>query len=72
MVKKQWVYDPDSGGIKIPQAVRQRMEKRLRRFAEEQFSGRYSRLEIRFRGQFCYIDAYTEPEPSSTDWLPAD
>ena len=72
MAQKQWVHDPDSGGVKIPDAVRRRTENRLRRYAEERFAGRYTRLEIRFRGQFCYVDAYTEPEPSSPDWLPAD
>jgi hypothetical protein len=51
--------------------VRQRTEERLHRFAEERFAGRYTRLEIRFRGQFCYVDAYTEPEPPGPDWPPA-
>jgi hypothetical protein len=72
MAKKQWVFDPDSGGIKIPEPVRQRVEERLRRYAEEQFAGRFTRIEIRFRGQFCYVDAYTEPEPLGPDWPPAD
>jgi len=31
MAKKQWVHDPDSGGVKIPEAVRRRTENRLRR-----------------------------------------
>ena len=72
MARKQWMLDPDSGGKKIPEWVRQRTEERLRRFAEERFAGRYTRLEIRFRGQFCYVDAYTEPEPLGPDWPPAD
>ena len=72
MTRRQWVFDPDSGGKKIPEAVRQRMEARLRRHAEEQFAGRYTRLEVRFRGQFCYVDAYTEPEPLGPNWPPAD
>ena len=72
MAQKQWVFDPDSGGIKIPDRVRRRVEERLRRYAEEQFAGRFVRLEFRFRGQFCYIDAYTEPEPLTPDWPPAD
>jgi len=62
--------NPNSGGGRIPEAVQRRTEARLCRFAEQQFAGRYTRLDIRFRGQFCYIDAYTEPEPSSADWLP--
>jgi hypothetical protein len=26
---------------------------------------------VRFHGQFCYIDAYTEPAPLPGDWPPA-
>jgi hypothetical protein len=49
-----------------------RTEQRIRRYAEEHFAGRYTRLDIRFRGQFCYIDAYTEPEPPGPNWPPPD
>jgi hypothetical protein len=56
-----WVFNPNSGGKPIPELVRRRTDARLRRYAEKHFAGRYSRLEIRFRSQFCYIDAYTEP-----------
>ena len=72
MAQKQWVFAPDSGGVKIPEAVKQRTEQRLRRYAEGHFAGRYTRLEIRFKGQFCYIDAYTEPEPLGPGWPPPD
>ncbi len=72
MSRKQWVFDPGSGGKKIPEAVKQRTEARIRRYAEEHFAGRYTRLEIRFRAQFCYIDAYQEPPPLTPDWPPPD
>src|SRR5437773_7681872 len=65
-----WVFAPDSGGKPIPEPVKLRTEARLRRYAEQHFAGRYTRLDIRFRGQFCYIDAYTEPEPPGPDWPP--
>jgi hypothetical protein len=62
-----WVYDPHSGGVKIPSAVQQRTERRIRLYAEAQYAGKFTRLEIRFRGAFCYIDVYTEPmEPSAS------
>jgi hypothetical protein len=57
MARKTWVWSPDSGGVKIPEVVKRRTEARIRRYAEEHFAGKYTRLEIRFRGQFCYIDA---------------
>jgi len=66
----QWAFDPDSGGKKIPETVKRDIEKRIHAVANEQFSGRYKRLEIRFRGQFCYIDAYTEPQISENWPLP--
>lgn len=64
---KAWVYDPHSGGVKIPAAVQQRTEQRIRAYAEAHYAGKFTRLGIRFRGAFCYIDAYTEPtEPSES------
>ena len=67
----QWMFAPDSGGKKIPPAIQADVEKRIRKVAEERFRGRYTRLEIRFRSQFCYMDAYTEPVVSDT-WPPPD
>jgi hypothetical protein len=56
-----WVYDPHSGGVKIPKRVQQRTRQRILVYAEQHYAGKYTRLDVRFRGQFCYIDAYTEP-----------
>jgi hypothetical protein len=62
---KGWVYDPHTGGVKIPPPVQKRTEERIRKYAEERYAGKFTRLGIRFRGALCYIDAYTEPmEPS--------
>ena len=70
--KRTWGFDPNSGGVRIPEAVQRRTEQRIRQYAEQHFAGRYTRLEIRFRGQFCYIDAFTEPAPLAPGWPPAD
>jgi hypothetical protein len=67
----QWVFNPDAGGKKIPETVKRDIEKRIHAVANEQFSGSYQRLDIRFRGQFCYIDAYTEPQITEI-WPPPD
>ncbi|MCZ7571888.1 MAG: hypothetical protein M5U01_25325 [Ardenticatenaceae bacterium] len=72
MARKQRAFDPDRGGKSIPDAVRRRTEARLRRYAEQHFAGRYTRLDIRFRSQFCYVDAYAEPEPLGPGWPPPD
>jgi hypothetical protein len=71
MSRKAWVFDFDSGGVKIPEVVKVRIKARIERFAEQHYAGKYTRLEIRFRGQFCYIDAYTEPE-ALPGWPPPD
>jgi|SRR5665213_1676432 len=70
--KRSWVFAPNSGGVRIPDTVQRRTEQRIRLYAEEHFAGRYTRLAIRYRGQFCYIDAYTEPEPLGPGWPPPD
>ena len=67
-----WQFAPDSGGVTVPGAVKRQVEARLRQYAEEHFQGRFTRLDIRFRGQFCYVDAFTEPEPLTPTWPPAD
>ncbi|WP_293332711.1 hypothetical protein [Microcoleus sp. CAWBG58] len=57
-----WVKDPHSGGVKIPPEVQQRVKQRILSYAAAHYAGKYTRLGIRFRSQFCYIDAYTEPD----------
>ena len=47
------------------------MTKRILKAAEEHFLGRYTRLKIRFRRHFCYIDAFTEPIIME-NWPPPD
>jgi hypothetical protein len=56
----------------MKEIIKQKLEKRIRKFAEEKYAERYTRLDIRFRGQFCYVDAYVEPEPPGANWPPAD
>jgi hypothetical protein len=67
--KRVWVYDPHSGGVKIPAAVQVRTDQRIRAYAEKHYAGRYTRLDVRFRGALCYVDAFTEPEEPSAALL---
>ncbi len=71
MRRRVWVRDPHSGGTKIPPTVRQRTEQRIRAYAESRYAGKFTRLDIRFRGALCYVDAYTEPEAPSRGLLQA-
>jgi hypothetical protein len=59
--------DPDSGGQKITDNVKRRMEQRIIKYAETHLVGRYTRLDIRFRDKDCYVDAYVEPDVIE-DW----
>ncbi|MDQ6693186.1 MAG: hypothetical protein M3014_02015 [Chloroflexota bacterium] len=69
MPRGTWAFDPGSGGLQIPERVKVATEQRLREYTREHLAGRFTRLEIRFKGQFCYIDAYTEPAVPET-WPP--
>jgi hypothetical protein len=61
MMKKVWVQDPHSGGVKIPERIMDTIRNRIVGYAEKHYSGKYVRIDVRFKGCFCYIDAYTEP-----------
>lgn len=69
---KQRGTAPAASGAKISEAVQQRTEARIRAVAEEEFAGQYAHLDIRFRGQFCYVDVYTDPDDMGPDWPPAN
>ena len=56
-----WVYDPHSGGKKFPERAKIELKNRIIKYAEK-YSEKFTRLDIRFRNQFCYVDAYTEPD----------
>jgi hypothetical protein len=59
---RAWVYNPHTGGRLIPPAVRLRTERRIRSYAEAHYSGKFRKLDVRFRGALCYIDAWgSEP-----------
>lgn len=70
--RKQWVFAPDIGGVKIPENVKRDVQKRLERVAARRFKGKYTRLDIRYKAQFCYVDAYHEPPQPTKKWPPKD
>jgi hypothetical protein len=61
MARKVWAYNPESGGINIPDRIKPHIQQRILGHANKHYSGRFNRIDVRFRGKFCYIDAYTEP-----------
>ena len=70
MSTRRWVFDAEPGGVTIPERKQLEVKERLERFAAEHYAGRYVRLDIRFWGKFCYVDAYTEPV-LGPNWPPA-
>lgn len=62
MRRGKWVRTLQQSREKIPSTVQARTEQRLLKHAETHLKGRYTRLEIRFRGAFCYVDAFEEPK----------
>ena len=68
MAGNQWDFIPESGGIKIKENIKKQTEKRIIQYAETNLASCYTRLDIRFRNYFCYVDAYTEPEVPDGEW----
>jgi hypothetical protein len=66
-----WVFDPQSGGVKVPPRVQEETRRRILAYAEKHYQDKYTRLDIRFRGPFCYIDAFREPDVPH-GWPPKD
>jgi len=59
---KGWVFDSHSGGVKITPAKQELVKRRVLAYAQGHYAGKFSRLEFKFRGALCYVDAFTEPE----------
>jgi hypothetical protein len=55
------VYRPRRVGKGIPDAVQVRTERRILDYANQHCAGKFTRIDVSFRGAFCYIDAYVEP-----------
>jgi hypothetical protein len=51
-----WVYDPHSGGSKIPVQQHKDISKQIEVYARTRPWYSKIQLTIRFKGQFCYID----------------
>jgi hypothetical protein len=50
------------GGKGIPPTVQARLKTRVERYAQQHLSGKFTRIEVNFRGANAYIDLYAEPE----------
>lgn len=57
-----WMLSPHAGGSRIPPSLQDVTRRRILGHADAHYAGRYDRIDVRFRGAFCYIDAYLEPD----------
>ena len=57
--------DPHTGSRPIPEAVQNAVRLRILNHAREHYTGKYRKIEVRFNGALCYVDAYQEPSPGS-------
>jgi hypothetical protein len=57
-----WVYTPHVGGTKIPPLVQASVKRRILAYAARHHAGKFTQIDVRFKGALCYIDAYTEPD----------
>jgi hypothetical protein len=57
-MKRQWVFDPHSGGVKISQSRKVEVENRINRYANRNLKDKCDRVEVRFRGALCYVTAW--------------
>lgn len=65
---KVWMLTPHSGGEKISPRTQELVKKRITEYAEKNYAGKFSRLEFKFRGALCYVDAFSEPDEK--EWSP--
>lgn len=56
------MLNPQAGGKKILENEKPVIRKRILAHAEAKYAGKYSSIDIKFKGVFCYIDAYEEPD----------
>ena len=57
---KVWCRDPQSGGVKIPPHLQKTITDQANAYAAKQAWSRQFQLQLRYRNQFCYLDASEE------------
>jgi len=52
-------------GGKIPESVQNAVRFRILNHAREHYAGKYWKIDVRFEGGYCFIDAFQEAAPGS-------
>jgi hypothetical protein len=45
----------------IPEIIRREMPGRILSYAKKHFKGKFTHIDVHFRGDLCYLDAYCDP-----------
>lgn len=56
-MKKVWCFDPHGGGVQISPMVQKIITARINNYEVKQSWYPHYQLKIRYKGQFCYLDA---------------
>jgi len=57
---KRWCFDPQGGGVRIPPNIQSIISAQANAYAEKQAWPPKFKLKIRYKNQFCYLDASEE------------
>ncbi len=60
------MFAPHSGGSPIPPVLQNETRRRIVAHADRHYRAGFDRIDVWFRGQFCYIDAYKDGEDAPT------
>jgi hypothetical protein len=55
-----WIIDPQYGGIKVPVDIHKKIIEQVNNYAAKQAWYPKFKLELRFKSEFCYLDASEE------------
>jgi hypothetical protein len=61
--RRQKALAPHTGGKPIPEAVQNAVRLRILGHALQHYAAKYWKIDVRFDGALCYVDAYQEPGP---------
>lgn len=59
---KVWCFDPQSGGKKIPLDMQEKIIDQVHSYSIKQAWYPNFKIQLRFKGQFCYLDASKNEE----------
>jgi hypothetical protein len=55
-----WEINRHTGAKSIPTALQESTRRRVVDYAAKHCAGKFTRIDVRFRGAYCYIDGYTD------------